>query len=270
MSPVRRVYADGPFGQIHYRIAMPAAPTDRPPVLCLHQSPKSGRDFEALMAVLGEERCCIAPDTPGYGDSDAPPAPPTIADYGTAMLALLDGLQGEGIVPPGPVDLMGYHTGGAIAGWMARQWPERVRRLVFISLAAMAPDVRRERLAAMHIFPVPCADASNIGALWTLTETLNDERLDPEWRQRALGECLRSGARLPWGFRAVYDHDVMADLTMIGQPALVLRPRDDLWAETQAGFTLLRDARLVDVDAGNGFLDLDTDRVAQLVREFLA
>lgn len=240
------------------------------PLICLHQTPKSGRDFETLMTVMGQGRVCIAPDTPGYGDSDAPAEPPSIADYGGAMLDLIDGLQAGGVLPAGPVDLMGYHTGGVIAAWIARQYPERVRRVVFVSLAALDPAVRAERLANMHIFPVPCADGSAIPSLWSLTESLNDARLDPEWRHKALAECLRSGARMPWGFRAVFDHDMQDDLRTLRQPALVLCPRDDLWDETQAGVALLADARLIPFpDAGNGFLDLDTARVAEILSGFL-
>ncbi len=269
-ASVRRAYADGPFGQIHYRIARPEKPSARPALFCLHQTPKSGRDYAALMTHLGRDRVVVAPDTPGYGDSDPPPSPPSIEEYADAMLALIAALQDGGDVMPGAIDLMGYHTGGVIAARLAHRHPDRVRRIVFVSLAALDAKARESRLAHMHRFPVPREDSSNIAELWRLTETLNDPRLPVEWRHTALAECLRSGSRMPWGFRAVYEHDGISDLEALSQPALILCPRDDLWEVTRANAALLPRARLVAFDrAGNGFLDLDTAAVATLVTAFL-
>jgi len=266
---VRRAYADGPFGQIHYRIARPDGPTTKPPLLCLHQTPKSGRDYERLIECLGEQRVCIAADTPGYGESDPPPAP-SIEIYAHSIFELVETLRAAGVMPAVPFDLMGYHTGGVIGACMAREHPERVRRLVFVSLPALDTEARRKRIANMDRFPVPRDDASNIQELWVLTETLNDHRLDTEWRHKALAECLRTGSKMPWGFRAVYMHDCMADLRALDQPALILCPRDDLWDETHEHADLLPKGRLVEfAQAANGFLDLDTDDVASLITSFL-
>lgn len=270
MARVHRNYAASEYGQIHYRLAGPLAPQGGPALVCLHQSPKSGRDFHRLLAELGETRVCLAPDTPGYGQSDPPPAPPTIADYGRAVLNLMVGLQRDGIVPAGPVDLMGYHTGSAIAAWLARHHPDRVRKLVLVSLPALTAEERATYRANLHQFPVPREDASNIQALWTLTESLNDPRHGAEWRQVALADCLMSGSRLPWGFAAVFNHDHGADLDALTHQALVLCPDDDLRAQTLANARRLKHARLFDLpEARNGFLDLDTDAVAAQIAAFL-
>jgi pimeloyl-ACP methyl ester carboxylesterase len=270
MVAVKRAYGEGPFGQVHYRIAWPEGEASAPPLLCLHQSPKTGRDFEALMSQLGRERVVLAPDTPGYGQSDAPGEPPAIVDYVANIVSFMERLRDEGVLPPGAVDVMGYHTGGVIAAALAANHPALVRRLVFVSLAGFAPEVRAERLSHMHVFATPREDNGNIAALLAIGETLNDPRLGPEWRHLALGEILQTGTRMPWGFRAVYDHDMLADLRTIAQPALVLCPRDDLWDETHANVRLLANARLVEfAEAGNGFLELDTELVAKLIGEFL-
>ena len=270
MALVRRGYADGPFGQIHYRIAQPGAASGRPPLVCLHQPPKTSRDYEVLMGRLGDTRVVVALDTPGYGNSDAPDAPPAISDYADAVLALVEALQASGDMPADRIDLMGYHTGGVIAACIARRAPETIRRLVFVSLPALDADARRLRLAGIARFPVPREDASNIQEMWALSETLNDARLSPDWRHRALGECLCSGHRLPWGFRAVYLHDCVADLEALDQPALILCPRDDLWDVTHEHVTLLRHGRFQAFpEAGNGFLDLHTDAVVALVTDHL-
>lgn len=270
MVAVKRAYGTGLFGQVHYRIAGDPTAAIAPPLICLHQSPKTGRDFEAVMAELGRTRLVVALDTPGYGQSDAPDAPPGILDYAANVLAFIEGLRAQGMLAPGQVDLMGYHTGGVIAAALAARHPTMVRRIVFVSLAGFPLDVRAARLEQMHIFATPREDNGNIDALLALGLTLNDKRLGPEWRHRALGEILSTGMKMPWGFRAVYDHDMLADLRAIGQPALVLCPRDDLWDETHANIGLLSDARLVEfAGSGNGFLELDTAAVAESITAFL-
>ena len=117
------------------------APT-RPTLLCLHQTPKSGWDYEPLMPVMAADRVIVAPDTPGYGGSDAPPAPVAIEDYAEVMAALMQDLQAKGAAPPGPFDVMGYHTGSLTATQLGLARPERVRRLVLLGLAAFDAEER--------------------------------------------------------------------------------------------------------------------------------
>ncbi|MBL8642568.1 MAG: hypothetical protein JNK21_01435, partial [Rhodospirillaceae bacterium] len=85
MVRVTRHYVEGRFGQVHYRQAMPNTFADKPALLLFHMSPYAGVIYENLMAVLGHDRLVIAVDTPGFGNSDAPPAAPDIADYAEAM-----------------------------------------------------------------------------------------------------------------------------------------------------------------------------------------
>ncbi|MCS7001854.1 MAG: alpha/beta hydrolase, partial [Dehalococcoidia bacterium] len=91
MTVVRRAYIDNVYGQLHYRYAFPERPTARP-LICFHLSPGSGRMYAPLLAAMAIDRVALAPDTPGFGESDPPPAPPTIADYAHAMDVFLDSL----------------------------------------------------------------------------------------------------------------------------------------------------------------------------------
>jgi pimeloyl-ACP methyl ester carboxylesterase len=51
-----------------------AGPTDAPTILLLHGLPSSSRMFEPLLTRLADSFHMIAPDYPGFGHSDAPPA----------------------------------------------------------------------------------------------------------------------------------------------------------------------------------------------------
>ena len=65
-APVRRAYADGRFGQLHYRIAVPdggAGAARHPPLLCFHMSPNSGRRARTFAAcvLLSAPAAAVAP-----------------------------------------------------------------------------------------------------------------------------------------------------------------------------------------------------------------
>lgn len=270
MVMVERSYGRGRFGQMHMRMVRPTLPASAPPLLCLHQSPKSGRDYEALITHLGETRLCLAPDTPGYGASDAPDTPPSIADYGHAMLDFLADQQTQNLIPHGPVDIMGYHTGSAIAAWLARHHPDRIRRVILVSLPAFDKATRTSILENFGIFPAPQRDGSHLQKLWDLGESLNDARHDAEWRSVALGDALQSGNRFAWGFRAVFSHDVIADLAAISQPVLLICPNDDLRDQTLAHRHVLQNMTWLDLpNSGNGFLHLDSQAIAAQIAAYL-
>src|SRR5690606_6448284 len=75
----KRGYVDGRFGQMHYHIAQPASGKSKlTPIVFFHQNPKSAYEYELLLKEMGKDRVAIAIDTPGYGESDRPPAPPTM------------------------------------------------------------------------------------------------------------------------------------------------------------------------------------------------
>ena len=114
---MRRAYTDGLFGQIHYRIANAQTDTGKPPLICLHQSPKCGLEFETFMRVASRDRTVIAPDYPGYGMSDAAPSEDatTIPMYATETWRVVDALGYQS------VDLFGNHTGAKVAAEMAMQ-----------------------------------------------------------------------------------------------------------------------------------------------------
>jgi pimeloyl-ACP methyl ester carboxylesterase len=88
MPVVRRSYVDGPFGQVHVRTAGVASA--RPPLMCFHMSPMSGRIYAKFIAGMGRDRLAIAVDTPGFGMSDTPEHLPEIADYARTMAAVID------------------------------------------------------------------------------------------------------------------------------------------------------------------------------------
>ena len=150
----------GPAGaQIHYR-----ALGEGPPVCLLHASPLSSAFMIGQMQALAAAGYrAIALDTPGYGQSDPLPSPPTtLADYARAFLAGIDDL---GIRSFG---LYGTATGAQLALAIARMAPERVTRLVLDNCGLFT----EEQVADWEprYFPdlSPRADGSHMAKVWDI------------------------------------------------------------------------------------------------------
>ena len=110
----------GPNGgrRVHYRRC-----GQGPALLMVHQSPRSSAEYEPLMRRWGEYFTCIAPDTPGFGQSDPLPGEPDIADFADALCETMDAL---GI---GPCPAYGFHSGGIILVTALKRQPQRFRCL---------------------------------------------------------------------------------------------------------------------------------------------
>lgn len=196
---IRRAYADGPYGQIHYRRAGPDGA--RSPLVLLHPCPGSGYLFEAFMEEMGRDRTVIAPDLPGFGASDAPPAAPGI---------------------------MGYNAGGSVAVEMARQQPNAVRKIVLIG-ASMLPAAERADISKRFVALGPDERAAGVGSNWSVFKT-HFWKMGPDlvrtWNIYL--DAQKNPEVSAWGIRAAVDYDLGADLAVISQPVLVLKSADDL------------------------------------------
>ena len=259
---VTRGYADGPHGQIHYRIAKPAKASRRP-LICFHPSPNSGRNFDKLIAEMGRDRVAVAPDTPGHGDSDEPGDAPDIQDLATAMESLIDTLGF------GAFDVMGYHTGCKIAAEIAIRRPDQVRHVVLVSAPVYTEEEFKEYLS--HYGERPLDDAGDTYvASFTGAQRWSDAGRRGVLLERDLNEQSRGGFNAHWGHRASSRYQHVDHLPKVTQPILVLSPQDDLWEQTKRCVPLLRNGRLLELPGmAHGFLSLRAPGIGMILREFL-
>ena len=260
----RRTYVDGPFGQIHVRVAGDQA-AERPPLFCFHMSPMSSRIYERFIDAAGRDRLAIAVDTPGFGMSDRPPAPPQIGDYARAMRVAIDGLGVRG-----PVDLMGYHTGSMIAADLAADSADLVRRVVLVS-APIFTEAERKEMCGLYAAVPPALDGSHLQKRWASYVRHNLGRgLALEDVADMFPEGLLGRRNSWWGHHAAFSYAADMRLPEIVQPILVLNPADDLERETRRARSLIRNGQIVELPAwGHGFLDAFTDDAVRLVISFL-
>jgi len=261
-SPVRRAFHDGPHGLIHLRRADPETRTGKLPLVMFHMSPNSGRIYEALVAEMGKDRTAVAPDTPGFGESDAPAAPPDIEDYATVMGGLVDSL---GI---GPVAAMGYHTGSQTAMELARQRPDLVQKVVMVSAPLYTEEERVSRggrYTPLEVREDGTHLTDRFANLWQFYGT----EVADQVVARNFCESLRGGPASWWGHRAAFRYAMADNLPSVAQPILLINPDDDLVEQTPRAAPLLTNGRMVDLPYSHGMLDAHTEEIGQILRDFL-
>lgn len=258
---VRRRYTEGPYGQVHlYETG--AANTVRP-LVCFHQSPLSGRTFDALMRELGQERRIVAPDTPGYGQSDAPPRALSIAEYAEAHAAVIDAMD------LGEIDVLGVHTGARIAVEFCRRHREQAKHLTLVGAAVYTEEERAAQRAwtGASLQPTEGSDGTHLTRMWKNWAQFRGPGVTDEMIERYLSDSLRQRGIAGFAMQAVFSHDMGAALRDLDLPILVFNVRDDIYEATRRSAACLKNGRVVDLSpCGLWPLETRTVEIADLIR----
>lgn len=262
---LRRAYAVGPHGQIHYYDAGGAGT----PLLMLHQSPASSSDWFSLLPLLRAAGIrAMAMDTPGMGLSDAFPDAPSIADYADAIPIVLDH---AGVAR---ADLLGHHTGVQIAVEAAVRHAGRVRSIALYGVPVMSAVERssywhrivpNEKDGAVHR---PMRDGTNLTDHFRRIET----SFGPVAAQRMLLGALLAGPLWWHGHNAAFDYDIVPSLLAARQPILLIsNPGEMLDENTRRAVGLRPDADFVSLDtSGPMAMDDDPEGLGRAVATFIA
>ena len=130
------------------------------PLLLLHGGIGSSEMFSSLAPELAASRRVITVDFQGHGrtaDIDRPLHPALLADDIAALISEL-GLE--------RADVMGYSLGGEVALRLAIQHPERVGRLVLVSIAMRRDGWFPEVLATMDTMGPEAAEGMKQSPLY--------------------------------------------------------------------------------------------------------
>ena len=264
---IRKSYTDGKYGQIHCRGVYPEN-ASRPPIACLHMSPKSGRIYHELLPCLARRRAAIAPDYPGHGESDVPPADPhvTIEDFAETTWQVIDDRLGDG-----PVHLVGHHTGSMVAIEAARQRPGRVIGIVTIA----APVFSDGELAAMEEYfrPIPIdEEGTRFRVMWERIMHHRGPGMTLQMAADSMAENLRAGDDYEWGHEAAFAYAprFVENFANTEQPILVMNPKDDTYEQTQRIDPYIKNGKRVDYpEWGHGFLNAYAQAAATEMLDFL-
>jgi len=260
---LRKAYFDGSHGQIHARIAEAQANAGKPPLICLHQSPKSGLEFDTFMREASRDRMVVAPDYPGYGMSDPAPseAATTIPMYAEEMWNVVDALGLD------QVDLFGNHTGAKVAAEMAVQKGDRVHAIAMIS-AAILTDEEREMFKDMFT-PIPLDAAhTRFKISWERIVERQGPGQTLEMMDRSMYMNMMGGEAYEWGHVAAFAWGKPFDeaLSQLPHRITLLNPTDDLTECTRRAEGLMRNGEIIECPQwGYGFMDAFPKDTADLV-----
>ena len=104
-----------------------AGPRDAPVILLLHGFPTSSRMYQGLMPLLADRYHLIAPDYPGFGNSDAPPPEKFAYTFDHITHVMDDFTQALGLKH---YSLYMCDYGGDIGMKLAIAHPERIQTLI--------------------------------------------------------------------------------------------------------------------------------------------
>ena len=242
-----------------------------PPVVLIHGYTDNARDWVPLIPYLSKRFRLIVVDIRGHGRSDKPECCYTRIDFAYDIKLLLDALH------IATADVMGHSLGSMITQVLAEEWPQRVRKVVFVSSTAgprVGSTPRKpafDYAAEIRKLKEPIdPDSPFMIAWWDSPKPVNPDFIR---RQR------RDAANIPLAvWLAVLDQgansaDLQRNLPKLKAPALLIWGSDDPIMEEEVRQTLREGlpGAAVKVFEGLGHNPFweDPEAVAQVVNKFL-
>jgi pimeloyl-ACP methyl ester carboxylesterase len=216
---ITRGYANGQWGQVHYTQC-----GEGTPAVLVHQSPTDSVQFARVLQPLARRGLrAIAVDIPGFGGSDVPDHPPSIAEYAHIVPAVLEAL---GIAR---ASVVGHHTGAVLVTEAALQFPARIDKVVLHGPLPMSAAERaqwRAMLAREKEWNLRW-DGSHIAELWQFRFGAQAEWTDIEAFHANFVHGLLAGRTVWYAHDAVMSYAHEEALARLAQPTLILANTGD-------------------------------------------
>lgn len=137
----RRGYAQGPYGQIHFRHA-----GDGTPIVLLHQAPMTSAQYDNVYEPLARRGFhAIGIDMPGFGMSDPVEGVPRVEDWAACVPPVLVELGHQHAA------ILGHHTGALVATEVALQYPDHVSAVILNGPMPLTAPEREEFMAGGYL-----------------------------------------------------------------------------------------------------------------------
>jgi 3-oxoadipate enol-lactonase len=210
--------------RLHYLdTGVPAgSAADALPMVLLHGLGCSSHDWDYQMPVFSREYRVIAPCLRGFGESDKPLGPYSVAGFARDLRALLSHL---GIKR---CHLLGYSLGGAVALQAAVDFPEAIASLVVVN-SQPSFEVRHWREHLMKIYRIGLGSDKGMERMTRLLA----RHCFPRPNQRELRDEMmrrhRRNHRAPYlaAIQALAGWSVMPRVSELAAPVLMLSAAQD-------------------------------------------
>jgi pimeloyl-ACP methyl ester carboxylesterase len=274
-----RTMVDG-VGVFYREAGPPAGPT----VVLLHGFPSSSRQYNALISLLADRYHVIAPDYPGFGQSDAPPPAQYNYTFDHLAATMSDLLEQLGI-PHYTLFMQDY--GGPVGFRMALAHPERLQALIVQNANAYKEGLGVKWATIAKYWADPSAHADIVDTFISLEaakqrhlgNSPNVDRYDPDSWNDEFAVLSRPGEReiqaaLLYDYRTnVASYPTWQQWLRDHRPPLLV-----MWGRFDPSFIVpgaeafrrdVPNAQIHILDAGHFALDEQTDQIARLTRAFL-
>jgi pimeloyl-ACP methyl ester carboxylesterase len=238
-------------------------------VLLLHQTPRSWKEYRAVLPLLGERYRTIAMDTVGFGDSGRARGTASIEVWAAAAIEVLNGLAVD------RAHVVGHHSGGVIAVELAANHPSRVAGLVLSSTPYTDAAFRKARAERPPIDEVePRPDGSHLAELWQRRQGFYPPDR-PDLLSAFVADALTVLDDLEAGHTAVASYRMEDLIDRVNSPTLVVRATDDPFAyphgeELRDRLVHAASVEMIDIEGGMVPLpDQLPDEFAAAVMSFL-
>jgi pimeloyl-ACP methyl ester carboxylesterase len=255
-----------------------------PALLLLHGFPSSANTFRDVIPILAQTAYVIAPDLPGFGQSDVLPSASFTA-FGETVSELLTQLA------IGPRYIYLHDFGAPVGFHVAMQEPDRVLGLVVQNANAHRtgfgpswsetlaywerPDPVNEAAATAHLTFEGTRDQYIAGLPPEVAARISPAVWIEDWRVMSLpGRMTTQRALVADYANYAARFDAIADYLSARQPpALMLWGRHDTFFDIAETLSWMQDLPRMEAhifDAGHFLLETHADPAAALISEFVA
>jgi pimeloyl-ACP methyl ester carboxylesterase len=260
-----------------------AGEASMPALLLMHGTPNAASMFREVVPALSQIAHVIAPDLPGFGESDVLPSP-TFPAFGQAISELLDGL---GV---GPLYVYLHDFGAPVGFHIAMQAPERVLGLIVQNANAhrsghgpswaatqeywSKPTKENEVASTAHLTLEGTRDQYVAGVPSDVARRIPAERWEEDWRVMNLPGRMDTQRALVKDYgNYVARFDAIAEyLAQRQPPALLLWGRHDIYfdlAEVESWMRALPRMEAHVFDAGHLLLETHSAAAVPLMLDFI-
>jgi pimeloyl-ACP methyl ester carboxylesterase len=260
-----------------------AGDASMPGLLLLHGFPGSARTFREVVPELSQAAYVIAPDLPGFGESDVLPAV-SFPAFGHAILELLDRLA------IGARYIYLHDFGAPVGFHIAMQAPQQVRGLIVQNANAHRtglgppwapvmdywtdPNAENEAAATAHLTFEGIRNGVIGGAPPDVAARIPAESWEEDWRVMNLPgrmDTQRALVRDYGNYVARFD-EIAAYLARWQPPSLMLWGRHDPFFDLAEVLSWMRTLPRMEVhvlDAGHKLLETHAAAASSLMRDFI-
>jgi pimeloyl-ACP methyl ester carboxylesterase len=280
---VTRHYSSTSRGQVHW-----LEEGEGETVVLLHNLPVSAALYSKMIPILAEKYHVVAPDLPGFGNSDPLPPGFQISDIAEVLQEVFSeaGIRNA--------KMFGIHTGAVVVTELARNWPDLVESGVLAGFPYVTSEELDLRLKWIEDqlkglpggLPImqPAADGTHVHKRWAAAFSricwgqgrMPELELSPdeiEFAHMFLTTAIASWQTTPQAFSAAFSYDADALLPSVAAPMLVMQvsgPHEGPHAKRSDELAaLLQNARTATIDADDAFFAYwHAEAVCALATEF--